>query len=91
MTVLVEDGTEVRTQLRAKPPIIEPTESIYELEINGKKEAKKRKMRYKKPGEEGQSGKSNRKSSRMTTILQQFPMGRSKCKGEKLYLLLFRG
>ena len=43
MAVLAEDDVEVRTLLRAKPPFIEPTELIFELEITGETEAEKRK------------------------------------------------
>ena len=42
MAVLAKDGIDVRTLLRAWPPTIEPTELIYELEINGETEAEKR-------------------------------------------------
>ena len=90
MVVLAKDGIEVSTRLCAKPAIKEPTESIYELEITGKIEAGKRKRdtrNQKKVNCENQT----RNSSRMRTILQQFPMGRSRSKCEKLYLLVFRG
>ena len=33
----------MRTELRAKPSILEPTEPIYELEITGETEAEKQK------------------------------------------------
>ena len=38
MAVLAKDDIEVRTLLRAKPPFIEPTELIFELEITGETE-----------------------------------------------------
>ena len=58
------------------------------MEVNGETEAE---TRYTKSGEKGQLGKANSKSSRKRTTLQQFPMGRSRCQGEKLNLLVFRG
>ena len=38
MAVLAKDGIEVRTLLRARPRIKEPTEPIYELEVNNETE-----------------------------------------------------
>ena len=43
MAVLAKDGKEVRTLLRARPRIKEPTEPIYELEVNNETEIEKRK------------------------------------------------
>ena len=35
MAVFAKDGIDVRNLLRAKPPVIEPTETTYEIEITG--------------------------------------------------------
>ena len=40
--VFAKDGIEVKNLLRAKPPLIEPTEPNYELELSGKTEAQKK-------------------------------------------------
>ena len=40
--VFAKDGLEVRISPRTKPPVIEPTEPTYEIEINGETEAQKR-------------------------------------------------
>ena len=39
MAVFAKDGIEVRNLQRKKPPLVEPTEPIYEVEINGETEA----------------------------------------------------
>ena len=54
----------------------------------GETEAKNGNETY-KTRRKSQLGISNKKSS--GTTLQQFPMWRSKCKGEKLYILVLRG
>ena len=43
MAILAKDGIDVWALLCAKSPNIEPTEPIYELEINGETEVEKRK------------------------------------------------
>ena len=42
MAVFAKDEIEIRNLLRAKPPLVEPTEPIYEIEIVGKTEKQKK-------------------------------------------------
>ena len=42
MTVFAKDGIEVRNLLRTKPSLVEPSESIYEVEITGEMEAQRK-------------------------------------------------
>ena len=42
MAVFAKDGIEIRNLLRAKPPLVEPSEPLYEVEIVGKTEAQKK-------------------------------------------------
>ena len=42
MAVFAKDGVEVRILLRAKPPLLEPREPIYELEISSETEAQRK-------------------------------------------------
>ena len=42
MAVIAKDGIEVRNLLRAKPPLVEPTEPIYEVEIISETEAQRK-------------------------------------------------
>ena len=42
MAVFARDGIEIRNLLRAKPPLVEPSEPLYEDEIVGKTEAQKK-------------------------------------------------
>ena len=39
MAVFAKDGIEIRNLQRSKPPLVEPTEPIYEVEITGETEA----------------------------------------------------
>ena len=42
MAVFAKDGIEVRKLLRTKPPLVEPSEPIYEVEITGETEAQRK-------------------------------------------------
>ena len=42
MAVFAKDGIEVRNLLRTKPPLVEPSEPIYEFEITGETEAQRK-------------------------------------------------
>ena len=42
MTVFAKHGIEIRNLLQAKPPLVEPSEPIYELEITGETEAQRK-------------------------------------------------
>ena len=42
MAVFAKDGIEVRNLLRARPPLVEPSEPVYEVEITGETEAQKK-------------------------------------------------
>ena len=42
MAVFAKDGTEIRNLLRARPTLVEPSESVYELEITGETEAQRK-------------------------------------------------
>ena len=42
MAVFAKDGIEVLILLRSKPGVLDPTETTYEIEIDGKTEAQKR-------------------------------------------------
>ena len=42
MAVFTKDGIEVRNLLRARPPLFEPSEPVYEVEITGETEAQKK-------------------------------------------------
>ena len=42
MTAFAKDGIEIRNLLRAKPPLIEPAEPIYEIKTTGETEAQKK-------------------------------------------------
>ena len=48
IAVLAKNGIEVRILLYLRPPIIDPTEPIYKLEIDGATEAEKRKRHIRK-------------------------------------------
>ena len=39
MAIFAKDGIEVRNLLRAQPTLVEPSESVYEVEITGETEA----------------------------------------------------
>ena len=41
MTVFAKDGIEIRNLLRARPPLVEPSEPVYEAEITGETYAQK--------------------------------------------------
>ena len=43
MAVFAKDGIEIRNLQRNKPPLVEPTEPVYEVEITGETEAQKKK------------------------------------------------
>ena len=42
MAVFAKNGIEIRNLLRAKPPLVEPSEPIYEVETPGGTEAQKK-------------------------------------------------
>ena len=42
MAVFAKDGIELRNPQKNKPPLLEPTEPIYEFEITGETEAQKK-------------------------------------------------
>ena len=42
MAVFAKDGIEVRNLLKFKPPLVEPSEPIYEVEITGEMEAQRK-------------------------------------------------
>ena len=42
MAVFANDGIEIRNLLRAKPPLLEPSEPIYEVNIPGETKAQKK-------------------------------------------------
>ena len=42
MAVFAKDGVEVRNLLRAKPPLVEPLEPIYKVEITGETKAQRK-------------------------------------------------
>ena len=46
MAVFAKDGIEVRNLLRTKPPLVETTEPIYEVEITSETEAQKKTEKY---------------------------------------------
>ena len=43
MAVFAKDGIEIRNLLRARPTLVEPTEPVYELEIQGETDAQRKK------------------------------------------------
>ena len=42
MAVFAKDGIEIRNTLRTKPQLVEPSEAVYEVEINGATEAQRK-------------------------------------------------
>ena len=89
MDFLAKDGMQKRSLLRPKPPTIDPTEPIYEFENNGEAEAEKRKRDVQNQEKNVNSANKQQKSERERSTLHQFPVGRNRCQGEKLYTLVF--
>ena len=42
MAVFAKDGIEIQNLLRARPPLVEPSEPVYEVEITGETEAQRK-------------------------------------------------
>ena len=42
LALFAKDGIEIRTILRTRPPLVEPSEPVYEVEITGETEAQRK-------------------------------------------------
>ena len=69
MVVFAKDGIEVRNFLGAKPPLVELSEPVYELEIHGELEVQKKQRGY-QPGETSWLGRPRHKSPGERSAMQ---------------------
>ena len=88
-----KDGIKVKNLQRNKPQLVEPTEPIYEVEINGETEPQKKnrdvRNQEKRVGWERELvGRTTWDSPRKGSLMQLVPMGRSRRQSEKLHFSL---
>ena len=90
MAVLAKNGIELRNRVHSRPPNIEPTEPIYEPEINDETEVEKRKRDIRNHEKKFNWENHTARVRERGALCNNFSMGQSRCQGEKLYILVFK-